>query len=76
MIKISSMVGTPDLTAPVLAPYSGDLQAAGRAALHKRFLHEAHVAGVVVDDEDVKKILSRCRVHRLLFHCKKFSRVF
>jgi len=28
MIKISSMVGTPDLTAPVLAPYSGDLPAA------------------------------------------------
>ena len=28
MIKISSMVGTPDLKAPVLAPYSGDLPAA------------------------------------------------
>jgi sugar phosphate isomerase/epimerase len=28
MIKISSMVGTPDLTAPVLAPYGGDLPAA------------------------------------------------
>ncbi len=28
MIKISSMVGTPDLKAPVLAPYSGDLPTA------------------------------------------------
>ncbi|MGE5254765.1 MAG: sugar phosphate isomerase/epimerase family protein [Planctomycetaceae bacterium] len=28
MIKISSMVGTPDLRAPVLAPYSGDLPSA------------------------------------------------
>ena len=28
MIKISSMVGTPDLRAPVLAPYTGDLPAA------------------------------------------------
>ena len=28
MIKISSMVGTPDLKAPALAPYSGDLPAA------------------------------------------------
>jgi sugar phosphate isomerase/epimerase len=28
MIKISSMVGTPDLTAQVLAPYSGDMPAA------------------------------------------------
>lgn len=28
MIKISSMVGTPDLQAPVLAPYCGDLPAA------------------------------------------------
>jgi sugar phosphate isomerase/epimerase len=28
VIKISSMVGTPDLKAPVLAPYSGDLPAA------------------------------------------------
>ena len=28
MIKIASMVGTPDLQAPVLAPYSGDLPAA------------------------------------------------
>jgi len=28
VIKISSMVGTPDLQAPVLAPYSGDLPAA------------------------------------------------
>jgi sugar phosphate isomerase/epimerase len=28
MIKISSMVGTPDLKSPVLAPYSGDLPAA------------------------------------------------
>jgi sugar phosphate isomerase/epimerase len=28
LIKIASMVGTPDLQAPVLAPYSGDLPAA------------------------------------------------
>jgi hypothetical protein len=28
VIKISSMVGTPDLKAPVLAPYSGDLPTA------------------------------------------------
>ena len=28
MIKIASMVGTPDLEAPTLAPYSGNLREA------------------------------------------------